>query len=285
MSNADSSLQNHPEFLEWACEKWKTKPQKPAGNFVEIGEPAAGPGLDNFLLDFSMPVLVPRLFSELKRVIKVPDAGIKQGEYGFQFIHPKATLHTRLLDNPLTIASEGGCPTTVGQAFEAMNRVWSDGIYAPLDWSSFAMLVNDQDCGEAFRDDLVERFKKYKQVLILFADKLTVGESVKRVFIVWQLVLDKGKIKAMSFGLAEEHLTYYMSLRDPQTILSVCVKQEDVVMELEQEDETPCRAVPLNGFAVPPSLVGKVVTPSRLPTFKDMHADPNWRTTFNLPEG
>jgi hypothetical protein len=285
MNASESSLQIQPEFSQWTSQKWVPKVQKPTGAYVAEEEIAAVSSLDNLLLGFDMPVLVPRLLSELGKVVKIPEQGISRGEYGFDFIHPGAKLHTRMLDNPLTIANPGGCPTSIGQAFETIDKVWGDGNYAPLDWSSFAMLINDQDCGEAFRNDIVKRFNKFKKVTILFADKLTVGAGSKRLFIVWELILDKGKIKSMSFGVCEYHQTYYMSLKDPETILAACVEQKDVIMKLEQEDETPCRAVPLNGSAVPASLVGQIITASRLPTLKDMVRNPNWRQEFGLPQG
>lgn len=276
-------VEDHPVFPQW-----KGRVILPVeDDVVERAEEEqiVGSGFENFLLNFGSThaVPIPRRQGEFNRYVPLPAGGLRKGTYDFYHVSPQATLHPQVISNPpALVADPGSCPTTVSEAYDAMDKVWSEKQLAPLDWFTFAMLVNNQDIGENVRDNLVHQYRKLNKLLIVFSDKLWVGDSTKRVYIVWELVLKEGKIESMNFGLAEGHLTY--RLADKEMMISICVPQEAVRINPDTEDWLPSDAVP---FCMSTQDPGPSRTPVQAafkwPTISQMAADPNWRATYGCP--
>lgn len=176
-----------------------------------------------FIISRPLPDLIeclPPAFSNVK---------VQTDKYIPMYVNTKPTISLFPLDNPYVDDSSTGT-TSLREAADNQKRFWKDRVFAPLDWFLFAKLLEEQSEGPAlFVQRILNQYRHYSNVALLFADPVLLGQSQEDYYLMWE-ANESGEFK---YNVVSGDRRY--SLLDRETIVTACVNWNQVILAPEYE--------------------------------------------------
>lgn len=188
--------------------------------------------LDGVVSQCEMPEYFTRSYSGLwEWGVKSPFAETKFEPCQFDHMKRNALISTQTLDNRPEVDYDA---TTLENAYTSLNRFWADGVFVPLDWRAFTLLLSCRDLGEEKFLELVDqKYKHFRKITIVFADVIYGGCNSERLYLLWSFIRRKQGLE-FGFKITQSEPVYHLG--SGETFISVCIPHTAVEFPETKKD-------------------------------------------------